>query len=139
MRMDKLTSKFQLALQDAQSLAIGRDHQLVEPLHVLIAMLDQEGGSVRHLLQLANVNINLLRSQLGEAMEHLPTVKGTAGELHISNDLARVLNQTDKLAQQRKDQYISSELFVMALVDDKNQAGEILRKAGECAWRAEDR
>ena len=130
MRMDKLTSKFQMALQDAQSLAIGRDHQLVEPLHVLIAMLDQEGGTVRHLLQLAGVNINLLRSQLGEAMEHLPTVKGTAGDLHISNDLARVLNVTDKLAQQRKDQYISSELFVMALVDDKNQAGDLLRKAG---------
>ncbi len=130
MRMDKLTSKFQLALQDAQSLAVGRDHQLVEPLHVLIAMLDQQGGTVRHLLQIAGVNINLLRSQLGEAMERLPTVKGTAGELHISNDLARVLNQTDKLAQQRKDQYISSELFVLALIDDKNQAGELLRKAG---------
>jgi len=130
MRMDKLTSKFQLALQDAQSLAVGRDHQLVEPLHVLIAMLDQQGGTVRHLLQIAGVNNNLLRSHLGEAMERLPTVKGTAGELHISNDLARVLNQTDKLAQQRKDDYISSELFALALVDDKDQAGELLRKAG---------
>ena len=130
MRMDKLTSKFQLALQDAQSLALGRDHQVVEPLHVLIAMLDQEGGTVRHLLQIAGVNINLLRSHLGEALDRLPTVSGTAGDLHISNELARVLNQTDKLAQQRKDQYISSELFIVALVDDKSQAGELLRKAG---------
>ncbi len=130
MRMDKLTSKFQLALQDAQSLAVGRDHQMVEPLHVLIAMLDQEGGTVRHLLQISGVNVNLLRSQLGEALEQMPSVQGSAGDLHISNDLARVLNQTDKLAQQRKDQYISSELFVVALVDDKHRAGEVLRNAG---------
>jgi ATP-dependent Clp protease ATP-binding subunit ClpB len=130
MRMDKLTSKFQLALQDAQSLAIGQDHQIVEPLHVLIAMLDQEGGTVRHLLQMAGTNVNLLRSQLGEALEHLPSVQGNAGDLHISNDLARILNQTDKLAQQRKDQFVSSELFVLALIDDKHQVGDILRKTG---------
>ncbi|MGD8784773.1 MAG: ATP-dependent chaperone ClpB [Thioalkalispiraceae bacterium] len=128
--MDKLTSKFQLALQDAQSIALGRDHQIVEPLHVLIAMLDQEGGTVRHLLQMAGTNVNLLRSQLGEALEHLPSVEGAAGDLHISNDLARLLNQTDKLAQQRKDQFVSSELFVLALIDDKHQVGDILRKAG---------
>jgi ATP-dependent Clp protease ATP-binding subunit ClpB len=130
MRMDKLTSKFQLALQDAQSLAVGRDHQFVEPLHVMIAMLDQQGGSVRHLLQLSGANVNLLRSQLGEAMERLPSVEGDSGDLHISNDLARLLNQTDKLAQQRKDQYISSELFAMAAVEDKGSLGDILRKAG---------
>jgi ATP-dependent Clp protease ATP-binding subunit ClpB len=130
MRMDKLTSKFQLALQDAQSLAVGRDHQFVEPLHVMIAMLDQQGGTVRHLLQLSGANVNLLRSQLGEAMERLPSVEGGSGDLHISNDLARLLNQTDKLAQQRKDQYISSELFALAAVEDKGQLGDILRKAG---------
>ncbi len=130
MRMDKLTSKFQTALQEAQSLAVGRDHQFVEPLHVMIAMLDQQGGSVRHLLGLANVNVNLLRSQLGEAMEQLASVSGTGGDLHISNDLARLLNVTDKLAQQRKDQYISSELFVLAAIDDKGQIGTLLRKAG---------
>jgi len=130
MRMDKLTSKFQLALQDAQSLAIGRDHQFIEPLHLMIAMLDQEGGTVRHLLQLAGANVNLLRSQLGEALEHLPSVEGSSGDLHISNDLGRLLNQTDKLAQQRKDQYISSELFVLAAAEDKGQVGELLRKAG---------
>jgi len=130
MRMDKLTSKFQLALQDAQSLAVGRDHQFVEPLHLMIAMLDQQGGTVRHLLQLAGANVNLLRSQLGEAMERLSSVEGGSGDLHISNDLARLLNQTDKLAQQRKDQYISSELFALAAVEDKGQLGDILRKAG---------
>jgi len=130
MRMDKLTSKFQLALQDAQSLAVGRDHQFIEPLHLMIAMLDQEGGSVRHLLQLSGANVNLLRSQLGEAMERLSSVEGGSGELHISNDLGRLLNLTDKLAQQRKDQYISSELFALAAVDDKGQLGEILRKTG---------
>ncbi len=130
MRMDKLTSKFQMALQEAQSLAIGRDHQFVEPVHVLIAMLDQQGGSVRHLLGLSGVNVNLLRSQLGEAMERLPVVSGSQGDLHISNDLARLLNVTDKLAQQRKDQYIASELFVLAIIDDKGEVGTILRKAG---------
>ncbi|MEJ2360618.1 MAG: ATP-dependent chaperone ClpB [Gammaproteobacteria bacterium] len=130
MRMDKLTSKFQLALQDAQSLAVGRDHQFVEPLHLMIAMLDQEGGTVRHLLQLSGANVNLMRSQLAESMERLPSVEGDSGDLHISNDLARLLNQTDKLAQQRKDQYISSELFALAAVDDKGQLGDILRKTG---------
>jgi len=130
MRMDKLTSKFQLALQDAQSLAVGRDHQFVEPLHLMIAMLDQQGGTVRHLLQLSGANVNLLRSQLGEAMERLSSVEGGSGDLHISNDLARLLNQTDKLAQQRKDQYISSELFALAAIEDKGQLGDILRKSG---------
>ena len=130
MRMDKLTSKFQTALADAQSLAVGRDHQFIEPVHVLIALLDQQGGSVRHLLTQADVNVNLLRSQLGEAMEKLPSVQGGSGDVHVSNDLNRVLNQTDKLAQQRKDQYISSELFVLAALEDKGAVGEALRKAG---------
>jgi len=130
MRMDKLTSKFQMALADAQSLAVGRDHQFIEPVHVLAALLDQEGGSVRHLLQQADVNVNLLRSQLSEALDRLPQVEGAAGEVHISNELARLLNVTDKLAQQRKDQYISSELFVLAAVEDKGEVGELLRKAG---------
>src|SRR3569832_2588601 len=128
MRMDKLTSKFQMALADAQSLAVGRDHQFIEPVHLLIALLDQDGGTVRHLLRHANVN--RLRAQLGEARERLPKVEGAAGEVHVSNDLNRLLNVTDKLAQQRKDQYISSELFVLAAVEDKGPLGEMLRKAG---------
>jgi ATP-dependent Clp protease ATP-binding subunit ClpB len=128
--MDKMTSKFQLALADAQSLAVGRDHQFIEPVHLLIALLDQEGGSVRHLLAQADVNVNLLRSQLGEMLDKLPQVHGSAGEVHVSNDLGRLLNVTDKLAQQRKDSYISSELFILAVLDDKGALGELLRKAG---------
>ena len=130
MRMDKLTSKFQMALADAQSLAVGRDHNYIEPVHVLVALLDQEGGSVRHLLTQASVNSNLLRSHLGEMLDRLPTVEGGSGDVHISNDLTRLLNQTDKLAQQRKDQYISSELFVLAAVEDKGELGKLLTDAG---------
>jgi len=130
MRMDKLTSKFQMALADAQSLAVGRDHQFIEPLHLMVALLDQQGGSVRHLLDKAGTNVNLLRSQLGEALDRLPKVEGSPGEVHISNDLGRVLNVTDKLAQARGDQYISSELFVLAALEDRGQLGTLLRKAG---------
>ena len=107
MRMDKLTSKFQLALQDAQSLALGRDHQFIEPIHLMIALLDQEGGSTRGLLTKADVNVNQLRSKLGEAVERLASVSGgDAGSVHVSNDLSKLLNVTDKIAQQRKDQYM---------------------------------
>ena len=131
MRMDKLTSKFQLALQDAQSLALGRDNQFIEPIHLMIALLDQEGGSTRGLLTQAGVNVNQLRSKLGEAVDRLPTVSGgDAGSVHVSNDLSRLLNQTDKIAQQRKDQYISSELFVLAALDDKGTLGNLLRETG---------
>ena len=130
MRMDKLTSKLQMALADAQSLAVGRDHQFIEPAHLMIALLDQEGGTVRHLLGQADVNVNQLHSQLDEALERLPRVEGAAGEVHLSNDLARLLNVTDKLAQTRKDQYISSELFVLAALEDRGTLGELLRKAG---------
>ena len=131
MRTDKLTSKFQLALQDAQSLALGKDHQFIEPVHLLIALLDQEGGIARSLLMQAGVNVNLLRSQLGEALDGMPSVSGgDAGDVHVSNDLSRLLNATDKLAQKRNDQYISSELFLLALMDDKGKAGSLLRDAG---------
>ena len=131
MRMDKLTSKFQLALQDAQSLALGRDHQFIEPIHLMIALLDQEGGSTRGLLTKADVNVNQLRSRLGEAVDRLPTVSGgDAGSVHVSNDLSKLLNVTDKIAQQRKDQYISSELFVLAALEDKGSLGNLLRDAG---------
>ena len=130
MRMDRLTSKFQMALADAQSVAVGRDHQFIEPAHLLTALLDQEGGTVRHLLTQSDVNVNQLRSALGEALDRLPSVQGAAGDVHISNELGRLLNQTDKLAQQRKDQYISSELFILAAVEDQGAVGDIMRKAG---------
>ena len=84
MRMDKLTSKFQLALADAQSLAVGRDHQFIEPVHVMVALLDQDGGSIRHLLTQTGTNVNKLRSELGDAMERLPQVQGQDGDVHIS-------------------------------------------------------
>ena len=130
MRMDKLTSKFQQALADAQSLAIGRDHQMIEPVHLMIALLDQQGGSIRPLLAQAGVNVNLLRSQLGEALERLPRVEGAAGDVHVANDLSRLLNVCDKLAQQRKDQFISSELFVLALLQAKGAVTDLLQRSG---------
>ena len=130
MRMDKLTSKFQMALADAQSLAVGQDNQFIEPVHLMLALLDQEGGSARHLLTKSGGRVNVLRSKLGEAVDALPSVEGSAGEVHISNDLGKLLNVTDKLAQQRNDQYISSELFVLAACDDKGPLGKLLAEAG---------
>jgi len=115
MRMDKLTNQFQAALSDAQSFALGRDHAFIEPLHLMKVLLDQEGGSIRPILAKANVNVASLRSELDAAIDRLPLVEGTQGEVHISNELTRLLNLTDKLAQKRKDQYISSELFLLAL------------------------
>ncbi len=130
MRMDRLTTKFQEALSDAQSLAVGRDHQFIEPIHLLAALLDQEGGSARSVLGQAGANVNQLRSAVGQALERLPKVTGTPGEVHVSNDLSRLLNVCDKIAQQRKDQYISSELFLLAAVDDRGAVAEILKKGG---------
>jgi len=130
MRMDRLTSKFQLALADAQSLAVGRDNPFIEPAHVLLALVDQQGGTVRPLLDKAGVNVDVLRSRLLKAIDGLPKVEGTPGEVHLSNELSRLLNVTDKLAQQKGDQYISSELFVLAAVEDKGAVGGALRDAG---------
>ena len=130
MRMDKLTSKFQMALAEAQSLAVGLDHQFIEPAHVMVALLDQQGSTVRGLLAKAGVNVNLLRSKMGDALDRMPKVEGTDGEVHISNDLSKLLNLTDKLAQKRDDQYISSELFVLAALDGKSQLAPILEQAG---------
>ena len=131
MRMDKLTSKFQAALADAQSLAVGRDQQLIEPAHVLLALLEQQGGTVRPLLLKAGANLNKLRSDLQGLVEQLPTVQGgAAGDVHVSNDLQRLLNVTDKLAQQRQDQFISSELFVLAAFEDRGNLARVLKDSG---------
>ncbi len=130
MRMDKLTSKFQLALSDAQSLAIGRDHQFIEPAHVMLALLNQEGGTARPLLLKIRVDVHSLRSQLAELLDKLPKVSGNQGDLHISNDLNRLLNMCDKLAQQRKDQFISSELFLLAALDMSGQLNQLLTQLG---------
>ncbi|HUW97459.1 MAG TPA: ATP-dependent chaperone ClpB [Acidiferrobacter sp.] len=130
MRMDKLTNLFQQALADAQSLAVGRDNQHIEPIHLLAALLDQEGGGVRPLLEKAGIAVDALRSKLDQALDRLPTVEGSAGEVHISNDLSRLLNVTDKYAQKRGDQYIASELFLLAAVEDKGEIGRLLRETG---------
>ncbi len=130
MRMDKLTTKFQEALAEAQSLALGRDHQFIEPVHVMIALLDQEGGTVRPLLTKAGVDVRRLRAELGKWLDRLPTVEGAGGEVHISNALGRILNLMDKLAQKRGDAYIASELFVLAALEDKGELADLLRKLG---------
>ncbi len=130
MRMDKLTARFQSALAEAQSTALGRDHQFIEPAHLLLALLDQEGGTARHVLQNAGANVAQLRSSLGDALDRLAKVEGTAGEVHLSRDLGRLLNLTDQLATKRNDQYISSELFLLAAVADKGDCGRMLASAG---------
>lgn len=130
MRMDKLTSQFQQALADAQSEAIRRDHNFIEPLHVMYALLVQQGGTVRPLLSHAQVKVEQLQSSLQTALDKLSQVEGTAGDIHISNDLNRLFNLCEKLAHELKDSYISSELFLLAAVDDKSRLGELLRQAG---------
>jgi ATP-dependent Clp protease ATP-binding subunit ClpB len=135
MRQDKLTTRFQQALAEAQSLALGRDHQIIEPAHVLLAMLDQQGGGTRPVLQKAGGNVARLRADLAAALDRLPKVQGAPGEVHVSNDLQRLLNLTDKLAQQRGDQYISSENFLLAAFEDRGLLARLLKDAG-CARAA---
>lgn len=130
MRMDKLTSKFQLALSDAQSLAVGKDHQFIEPVHVLAAMLQQDGGSVKPLLNRVGTSMNALNDRIQALLTSLPRVQGQAGELHIAQATSRLLNVADKLAQQRGDSFISSDLFLLALVEDNDAAGKLLRDSG---------
>jgi len=130
MRMDKLTSRFQQALADAQSLAVGRDNNLLEPAHLMIALLEQQGGSTAPLLAQAGVNVAALRTRLGQLLDKLPKVSGQEGNINVGNDLTRLLNLTDKLAQQRGDAFIASELFVLAALDDKGELGRALKDSG---------
>jgi len=130
MRMDKLTSRFQQALADAQSLAVGRDHNMLEPAHVMAALLSQQGGSTGSLLTQAQVNVPALQQRVNDMLERLPKVSGQEGNINVGNDLTRLLNVTDKLAQQRGDQFIASELFVLAALDDKGELGVALKAAG---------
>ena len=116
MRMDKLTNQLQSALADAQSLALGKDHNFIEPVHLLSALLEQKGGSTRPLLQKAGANVAGLVTGVKSAVEALPTVSGTGGDVHLSNDLGKILNVADKLAQQGGDTYISSELVLLAML-----------------------
>ena len=130
MRMDKLTSKFQTALADAQSLALGKDHQFIEPVHLMMSLLDQEGGSIKPLLAQIGVNTQLLRTELVKELGRIATVSGSGGDVQISNELSRLLNLTDKLAQKRNDKFISSELFLLAASEEKGVLNDLLKKAG---------
>lgn len=130
MRLDRLTNKFQLALSDAQSLALGHDNQFIEPLHLMSALLKQEGGSVAPLLSSTGIDVASLRTQIDQAIDRLPRVEGSDGDVQPSADLIRVLNLCDKLAQKRNDNFISSELFVLAALDSRGSLADILKSAG---------
>ncbi|AEI74904.1 ATP-dependent chaperone ClpB [Candidatus Moranella endobia] len=130
MRLDRFTNKFQMALADAQSMAIGHDNQFIEPLHVMACLLKQESGTVRPLLQSAGINIVSLIRAVEQACERLPQVDGTGGDIQPSQDLVRVLNLCDKIAQKRADSFISSELFVLASLESRGTLAEIMKLAG---------
>lgn len=130
MRLDRFTSKFQIAISDAQSIALGRDHQYIEPVHLMSALLNQQGGTIRPLLDAANINVNSLRSSLAEAVERLPKVEGIGADVQLSKNSVVLLNLSDKIAQKRKDEYITSEIFVLAALQDQGKLGEIFRQLG---------
>lgn len=130
MRFDRLTSKFQVAISDAQSLALGKDHQFIEPIHIMAALLDQQGGSIRPLLTVVGCKTDDLRNRLTQELDRLPRVSGVDGDIQISSQLNRILNMCDKLAQQRQDQFISSEMFLLAALDDRGVLAELLRQQG---------
>jgi len=130
MRLEKLTTAFQQAVADAQSLAIGQDNTAIEPMHLLLALLEQPEGSTRSLLARAGGNVQKLTQEARQGLERLPKLAQPSGQLTISSDLSRLLNLTDRESQKRGDQFIASELFLLVLVDDKIEAGKLLREGG---------
>ncbi|WP_412480390.1 ATP-dependent chaperone ClpB [Azonexus sp. IMCC34839] len=130
MRLDKFTTKFQQALADAQSLALGNDQQFIEPQHLLVALINQDDGGTSSLLSRAGVNLPGLKRDLEQALTRLPKVEGHGGDVQVGRDLANLLNLTDKEAQKRGDQFIASEMFLLALCDDKNETGRIAKQHG---------
>ncbi len=130
MRLDKFTSKFQLAISDAQSLALGRDHQYIEPVHLMVSLLNQDGSAIRPLLTMQNIDIVQLRSKLSEMLDRLPKVSGIGGDIQLSNAMKTLLNLCDKIAQQRQDAYISSEIFLLAAIEDNGSLGALLKEMG---------
>lgn len=130
MRLDRFTSKFQVAISDAQSLALGRDHQYIEPVHLMVALLNQEGSSIRPLLTMLNVDVVHLRSKLAELLDKLPKVTGVGGDVQLSSSMGQVFNLCDKVAQKRQDAYISSEIFLLAAIEDKGPLGQLLKEQG---------
>ncbi|MBX8489560.1 ATP-dependent chaperone ClpB [Pseudomonas cichorii] len=130
MRIDRLTSKLQLALSDSQSLAVGMDHPAIEPAHLMHALLEQQGGSIKPLLLQVGFDINSLRKELSKELDHLPKIQNPTGDVNMSQDLARLLNQADRLAQQKGDQFISSELVLLAAMDENSKLGKLLLGQG---------
>ncbi len=130
MRLDKFTTKFQQALGDAQSIALGKDHPYIEPQHLLLSLLQQEDGSTVSLLQRAGINVNPLREGLAKNLERMPKIEGGGGEINISRELNNLLNLTDKEAQKHGDQFIASEMFLLALLEDKGETGLLLKQHG---------
>ncbi|MDH1262334.1 MULTISPECIES: ATP-dependent chaperone ClpB [unclassified Pseudomonas] len=130
MRIDRLTSKLQLALSDAQSLAVGLDHAAIEPLHLMQALLDQQGGSIKPLLMQVGFDVNSLRQALTKELDHLGKIQSPTGDVNLSQDLARLLNQADRLSQQKGDQFISSELVLLAAMDESTRLGKLLLGQG---------
>ncbi|MBD0687947.1 ATP-dependent chaperone ClpB [Pseudomonas corrugata] len=130
MRIDRLTSKLQLALSDAQSLAVGLDHPAIEPAHLMQAMLEQQGGSIKPLLMQVGFDVNSLRKELAKELDQLPKIQNPTGDVNMSQDLARLLNQADRLAQQKGDQFISSELVLLAAMDENSKLGKLLLGQG---------
>ena len=130
MRIDRLTSKLQLALSDAQSLAVGLDHPGIEPAHLMQAMLEQQGGSIKPLLMQVGFDVNSLRKELAKELDQLPKIQNPTGDVNMSQDLARLLNQADRLAQQKGDQFISSELVLLAAMDENSKLGKLLLGQG---------
>ncbi|MDH1576258.1 MULTISPECIES: ATP-dependent chaperone ClpB [Pseudomonas] len=130
MRIDRLTSKLQLAISDAQSLAVGMDHPAIEPLHLLQALIEQQGGSIKPLLMQVGFDINNLRQTLVKELDQLPKIQNPTGDVNMSQDLARLLNQADRLAQQKGDQFISSELVLLAAMDENSKLGKLLLSQG---------
>ena len=137
MRLDRFTSKFQSALSDAQSLALGRDHQFIEPVHLMYALLQQSGSSVRALFAQTGVSADELNTKLSQEIEKLFKVEGVGGDVQLSNNMATLINLCDKYAQKRKDKFISSELFVLAACDDKGPLGDILKSLNITATKIE--
>ncbi|EGR3109969.1 ATP-dependent chaperone ClpB [Vibrio parahaemolyticus] len=130
MRLDRFTSKFQIAISDAQSLALGRDHQYIEPVHLMVALLDQNGSPIRPLLTMLDVDVTHLRSKLGEMLDRLPKVSGIGGDVQLSSSMGTLFNLCDKMAQKRQDSYISSEVFLLAALEDRGPLGQLLKEVG---------
>lgn len=130
MRLDRFTSKFQIAISDAQSLALGRDHQYIEPVHLMVALLDQNGSPIRPLLTMLDVDVTHLRSKLSEMLDRLPKVSGIGGDVQLSSSMGTLFNLCDKVAQKSQDSYISSEVFLLAALEDRGPLGQLLKEIG---------